>query len=323
METLLNRNFKIRGDLSCFYKPGTIPSNIQVAGIEVQLWHKTPMQAIFLGKGITNSDGAFIIEFEIDSPVDYIINGKITNAFLEAYYNGQKLDFTIPAYLLEGLVAYWKLDELSGTAAADATGNGHTATLSGATLPDWQAGKINNGLYINGGLDGTVDSGLVIPASTDFNFGTGDFTIAFWMLANNTSNSFMMVDSGYPNIESLLMQFVVGGPFVVAISGSVMYSRSYSLVPGNWYHFVLRRIGENFEVCVNGTPLGAAVNTEVVSVVAPNLILATFTDISGPQSLDGLIDEIAIWKGHGLTDAEVSFLYNNSNGLQYPFKLKN
>ncbi|MEO6305935.1 MAG: hypothetical protein ABIP51_22505, partial [Bacteroidia bacterium] len=96
METFLNRNFKVRGDISCIYSPTGTPSIKLISNIEVQLWHKSPMQNSFLGKGLTGSDGEFIIEFEVNSPVDYIVDGKISNVFLKAYYNGELLD--LPQY---------------------------------------------------------------------------------------------------------------------------------------------------------------------------------------------------------------------------------
>jgi hypothetical protein len=39
----------------------------------------------------------------------------------------------------------------------------------------------------------------------------------------------------------------------------------------------------------------------------------------GYQNLDGPMDELGIWKGKGLTDDEITFLYNDGDGLQYPF----
>ena len=37
------------------------------------------------------------------------------------------------------------------------------------------------------------------------------------------------------------------------------------------------------------------------------------------KTLDGIIDEFGIWKGHGLTNDEIAELYNKGYGLQYPF----
>src|SRR3989344_20842 len=49
-----------------------------------------------------------------------------------------------------GMVAYWPLNEGSGTTASDATGNGNTATLSG---PFWTTGQISGALSFDGSND--------------------------------------------------------------------------------------------------------------------------------------------------------------------------
>lgn len=91
MEQLLERHFKVKGNILSKYKPaGTVLDKL-IEGIEVQLWHKAPMEKIFLGKGLTDSIGDFNIEFVIDSPVSYVVDGKITDVFVEAYYRGEKL----------------------------------------------------------------------------------------------------------------------------------------------------------------------------------------------------------------------------------------
>ena len=155
MDAVLNRNFKVKGNINCFFSPEGVVETMHIANIEIQLWHKTPMQVVLLGKSLTNADGDFVVEFEVDSPVSYIVDGKISDVFLRAFYNGEELTFNS---LLNNIVAYWKLDEFSGISAEDATGNGHTGTLSGSTLPTWDPGKINNGLYINGDAAGSGDS---------------------------------------------------------------------------------------------------------------------------------------------------------------------
>jgi len=60
--------------------------------------------------------------------------------------------------------SHWKLDESSGTSAADASGAGHTGTVSGATWDD-DGGKIDGALIFDG-TDDYVTLGLK-PASSE------------------------------------------------------------------------------------------------------------------------------------------------------------
>src|SRR5689334_628584 len=81
-----------------------------------------------------------------------------------------------------GPLAYWKFDERSGTAAADASGKGNTAVLQNGT--GWSTGKIGAGALM---MDGTDDRGIINTASFD---GAGDMTITAWVntVANDWCN---------------------------------------------------------------------------------------------------------------------------------------
>jgi hypothetical protein len=83
------RSFRVQGNIACLFTQGTNTETHLIPNLEVELWHKAPLETIFLGKGHTNANGDFTIDFEISSPTSYIVDGKIDNVFLKAYYNGQ------------------------------------------------------------------------------------------------------------------------------------------------------------------------------------------------------------------------------------------
>lgn len=81
-----------------------------------------------------------------------------------------------------GLNAHWKLDESSGTTAADSSGNGFNGTLvnmDGGT--DWAPGKMNNALDFDG-IDDAVNSGYAPGMS----YNDGEWTISGWFRSNST-----------------------------------------------------------------------------------------------------------------------------------------
>jgi hypothetical protein len=83
------RNFKVKGKVTCLY--GTDPATVQtklISNINVELWRKAAAQTIFIGSGSTDELGNFNVEVEVDSPVSYIVNGKINEVFIKAYYKG-------------------------------------------------------------------------------------------------------------------------------------------------------------------------------------------------------------------------------------------
>ena len=77
-----------------------------------------------------------------------------------------------------GLVAHWKFDDGSGTSAADASGNGNTATL--INTPTWGTGKINDGL----GFDKTSEE----YATTPISISGGDVTVLCWVKSNTIND---------------------------------------------------------------------------------------------------------------------------------------
>jgi hypothetical protein len=83
------RNFKVQGNIACLFKPETGTQTKLIPNIEVELWQKAPLETLLLGKGLTDELGNFIVAFEVNSPSESIVNGKINNVFLKAYYRGQ------------------------------------------------------------------------------------------------------------------------------------------------------------------------------------------------------------------------------------------
>ena len=320
METFLRRNFKVKGNIVSLYKPLDTQYSKLLAGIEVKLWHRAPMAKIFLGSALTDDQGDFVVEFEADSPAVYINDGKINDVFLEAYYNGVKLDEPAAPDLLKGLMAYWKLDETTGTGAADATGNGHEGALLGDTVPTWAAGKIDNGLQFNDDGSGTVSSYMSVHSDEAFPFGTGDFTIAFWIKTDSTIGSgsefVYVLDSSGGVLEKAFSLYFTGSALNFE-AGSFGYYKPATLSVGVWKHLVVRRIGHQLDCIMNGVSLGKESCQEIISCPQPTFMFGNMID--GHYNFDGMLDEIGIWKGHGLTDEEIALLYNNGTGRQYPF----
>ena len=79
-------------------------------------------------------------------------------------------------------MAYWRLDETSGTTAADSSGNNHPATLVNG--PTFTAGKINNGLSLDG-INDYADLG---------NVGLSAGTLSLWAKPTGVSGDRRLLD---------------------------------------------------------------------------------------------------------------------------------
>src|SRR3989338_7548726 len=83
-----------------------------------------------------------------------------------------------------GLVSHYKLDETSGTTAADSAGT-NTGSVTGAT---WTAGKLNNALNFDGIAGKRVD--------TNTNFGiTGALTVSAWVYPRSAPSGVVRIEA--------------------------------------------------------------------------------------------------------------------------------
>lgn len=87
------RSFRVTGNIAGLYTPpGSTTLTKLIPDIEVQLWHKAPMEIIFLGKGFTDASGNFLVDFTVESPAPYLQDGKIQNVFIKTFYKGEALN---------------------------------------------------------------------------------------------------------------------------------------------------------------------------------------------------------------------------------------
>jgi hypothetical protein len=129
----------------------------------------------------------------------------------------------------EGLIAYWPLDEASGSTTQDATGHGYTGTLSGDV--SFTTGVVHNGVEF-GGTDGIITFDEIDYQMTD------SLTIAFWTRFSGTDSSY----------QAILQKDQYCRPFMIWRYGSVLrvavrtqesvyYLRSSSTLQTDaWYH---------------------------------------------------------------------------------------
>lgn len=235
------------------------------------------------------------------------------------------------------LMAHWKFDEGTGTAAGDASANNLDGTfktgsaLWGAGVPTWSAdryGNANKALYFNAG--GNVE----VPYNTKLNPGT--LTISLWMKqdVNNPilNNQYMVAMNrwnGYKlNMQSDPKAFMTVKADVVGSANPAYYDRDNAdpiLTQGAWYHVVVTFGGGHTIFYVNGVMVKDWDNTPGTGIslsgapinltIGQDLPTDKYSDVEGDfygawgGYFKGSMDEVRIYNTV-LTGTQITSLYN-------------
>jgi lysophospholipase L1-like esterase len=198
--------------------------------------------------------------------------------------------------------AYWRLGEASGaTSAADSSGNGHAAPATSVTfgVPGLLSGDADMAASF------TADAGrLTAPASADWSFGTGDFTVALWFKGTPSSTNLFMGES---STNGWWCGTVSGKP-TLSING-VNKTGGTSVNNNAARHLVFRRTSGACRIFVDGVleTVGQSTDNTATGNSTSALSVGGF-DING-FSANGVMDEVAIWKGVALSDGQIAALY--------------
>jgi hypothetical protein len=157
-------------------------------------------------------------------------------------------------------------------------------------------------------FDGTGDY-LYGPTSPNTSFGTGDFTIEFWMYSNNVSGAsqlgmLQMSDSAGGLKASYLTQLCINqgqtasgsalnGAIVANINNTNVGSTTAVLTTGTWYHIALVRSSGTVNLYVNGTSVGSATITSAIN--GPYIVVGGY--YSSSFLFNGYLDDVRITKG--------------------------
>ncbi len=208
--------------------------------------------------------------------------------------------------LLDDLISYWKLDESSGN-AIDSVGS-NDGIVTGAI--QGESGKINTAYNFSGGND------YITIGQTDLDITDKNISISAWIKVDSTSANGMIVardGAGGSNIQYRLWlnngipQFDVGS-LGAAIADGAITADTWTLI--------------------TGTSDGSTVKLYINSVLQADTDVAVYEDAGTDTwigkrvngfNFDGVMDEVAIWS-KGLSQAEVTELYNSDSGSSYPFK---
>jgi type II secretory pathway pseudopilin PulG len=216
-----------------------------------------------------------------------------------------------------GLVGWWPMDEGSGTAVLDKSGNGNNGTRENDT--SYAAGIDNLGLDIKSG--GYVHA----PNSSFLNFGTGSFAIAGWGKFRNFDypKSWFMLkktvqcytngigwDMGH-TYSSNALQFCINDGVTHVYTTLALDS---GFRPGEninkWVHIavIVNRPAGRVQAYINGIKQSNEIDISSVTGSVSNTEELVMGTLYG-WNTDGILDDIRLYN-RTLSAAEVKAIYN-------------
>lgn len=222
--------------------------------------------------------------------------------------------------LNNGLVAYWKMDENSGTSIIDSSGSSYTANFgTGTSSPSWSAGKFGIGTSFNGSTN------YISIGSTDtLNF-TSSFTLSAWVKTSQTVSS-----GNYPAIagKGFLQSgtngyglFINGDDsnkvtFQARNNNTISTALGISISDNKWHHVVGVRNHETNTsyIYVDGQLINS--NTTALSAgysSSRNFGIGMRNGSNWSFPFNGMIDEVRVYD-RALNNNEIQNLYNWAPG---------
>ena len=183
------------------------------------------------------------------------------------------------------------------TSTTDSSDSSHSITMTGA--------KIDNGASVFGTSSAYFDGSdsITIAGSTDFDFGTDDFTIEFWMSPDNTSNWDAIISSQNYYTSGYNGNWVVdmnsGNIRIYSYDGqsSEASLTATTSLSSEWQHIALVRNSGTLTFYINGVSAGSTSNFSSRSLSDGQNGIKLGTTQGGPTNYDGYIDELRISKG--------------------------
>jgi hypothetical protein len=212
---------------------------------------------------------------------------------------------SLPSPLLTDLIAYYDMDETSGTTMFDSHTGGYDGT-------------IYNGPTLNGSdytFDGINDY-VLIPDNDVFSFTDEVFTIQLWWKTSFTGGVRFPLykSSGGSTFEYAANNAGSGFIFSGTYNPNQALSTSPYLWDGSYHHWVFQGDGSTLRLYVDGALEASSSITVSMVNASSGVNIARYG--GGTNYFPGEMKLIGFWD-RALNATEVSDLYNSGSGLTY------
>jgi len=233
--------------------------------------------------------------------------------------------------LIDDLILYYKLDEILGTTADDTHDNDYDATASNARVFTTEAaGILNTGADFSQGDDRIVCDTVALLRGI-----SGITSGSFWIKTTSSVWSALVFKGNkYADGDVNAWQVILDTDGKIQLrtrdNNSLVGISSSSIVnDGAWHHVVFQFGTAGMKLWIDGSPenhdaaktgqAGAEYDQEKGLSLGAMWRNAT---AEWRWFYDGIIDEVAMFEGRDMNDADAEALYNGGNALPYPLSTR-
>lgn len=206
-----------------------------------------------------------------------------------------------------GLIAFWELDETSGTRY-----DSHASydLIEGGSSVGYNTGIINNAASISYNF---------LDSNNHFNLATNGFSVSTWLNGNQAyiGPAVSQWIFGFGFIIGIDSTFFGNDEIVFTLGDTSFYSAKHPNSSG-WHHVVAiydSNAGTS-KLYVDGILRQQINDIPTIALNSGASFKLGSIDYGDNDFYDGLIDSTGLWS-RSLNEQEVIALYNNGNGLQY------
>lgn len=173
----------------------------------------------------------------------------------------------------------------------------HTVTSVGGIDHSTSSAKFGTSSF---DFNGT-DAYMTVPSSTDWDFGTGDFTMELFYQPGatgpKTRNALISrVTSGNVGwmfwIDNNSLRFQIN-------TGILIDGGSLTWTNGTWYHLALSRVGGTLSIYRDGLRLASVSNSTNLNLNSEELWIGAQQRSGFPDYCDGFVEEVSVLNGTG------------------------
>jgi hypothetical protein len=292
-------------------------NNFTVESLQANTWYHVVIcrnasnqMTVFLN-GQRSSTGALTISTNFSGLTSAIgrldpsnggdVTGYITNVRLitgSTPYDPTQTTITVPTAPLTAITNTSLLLNFTNAGVVDATAKNVLETVGNAQIST-SVSKFGGGSI---SFDGTSNTGLKAPAGNLFTFGSGAFTVEFWVRFNSVAADQAVLNvTGTTNVLTFYVLSTGSLNYYLSSNGSTYDIASGvsvgSISTGQWYRVALVRSGNTFTPYLNTTAGTTSTSSSALATPSSGTFLHLGMSTAGTSNFNGYIDDVRVTRG--------------------------